>query len=64
MLRFHPLTRRPAFRPDGIGDFLLRDLGHQAASVLTGCSQVEQVAGHTLAQRAKHIAGEHLKDFI
>ena len=49
---------------DGIGDFLLCHLGHQAASLLAGCGQVEQVAGHALAERAKDIAGEHLKDII
>src|SRR3954468_19025635 len=41
---------------DGIGDFLLRHPGYKAASLLTGCGQVEQVAGHALAERAKHIA--------
>src|SRR6478672_7080607 len=42
-----------ANRADGIGDFLLRHPGHEAASLLAGCRQVKQVAGHALAERAK-----------
>ncbi len=53
-----------AYGADGIGDFLLRHLGHKAASLLAGCGQIEQVAGHALAERAKDIASEYLKDII
>src|SRR3954454_21984649 len=35
---------------DGVGDFLLCPAGHQATSLLAGCGQVEQVAGHPLAE--------------